>query len=273
MNKVKGFSLIEMVVALALGMLVTLAVVQLFMTNQSTFNVQRSSVEIMANGRLAMDVMAQAVRRAGYEAGSVVSAAPSFTAIPTVTTDVYDGSIITSDNYTSASSVNGVGSSDDLVLQYKPAQLPDVDCEGFGLTDPDERVTERYLLVQDTDGVPSLGCDGDDTDSTPTVLARGIENFQVLLGIDPVADDAKKVSQYLTPTAYAALSAPRPPIVSVRIGMLVRGEQSSPDTQARITDFYVLQTQIPANSLPADRRLRRVVIGTVEVRNADRLGV
>lgn len=263
MNRQKGFTLIELVVALSLGMLVTLAATQIFMTNQNTFNAQRGTVDMSANGRIALDQLARSVRQAGYGFLNTTRVA-----IPTSAAQTVQGTLVSGD---AASVVGGFGpNSDQLVVQYMAAE-GGVDCEGTAVA-RDGWVTERYFLLQDTDAVPGLACDGNDPQQVGTVLARGVENFQILLGVDSVADTYAAVTQYLTVAAYNALAGTLPPILSIRVGMLVRSEQPVPDMPAVENPIYVLQDVIQVDDLPKDRRLRRVFTSTIGINNADLTG-
>lgn len=267
MRRTQGFTLVELVLALGIGMVVTLAATQLFLTNQKTFNINRASVDVAANGRLAIDQMTRSLRRVGY-----FSTEASDTAIPTLATDSYSGAVVSAN---SATTSVGIGNSDRLVLQYRTIDPVEVDCEGTNVAfsgQYGERVTERYFLVNDTDNVPSLACDGNDANATGTVIARGIESFQILLGVDTSANRAVGVTRYMDVATYAAL-VPRPPIVAVRIGLLARSEQEMTSPPAVDTSMYVLQDEIESTDLPTDRKLRRVFVSTIQLRNADSSGV
>ena len=60
----QGFTLIELMVSLTIGLLVSLAAVNLFITNQSTFNLQKGLGDVGDNGRFALEFMAQGMRQA-----------------------------------------------------------------------------------------------------------------------------------------------------------------------------------------------------------------
>lgn len=268
MRSNQGFTLVELMVALGIGMVVTLAGMQLFLTNQKTFNINRASVDVAANGRLAIDQITRSLRRVGY-----FSMETGDTGIPTLASDTYSGAVISQN---SATTNVGIGNSDRLVLQYRTIEPTEVDCEGTNVVSVGaygERITERYILASDTDNVPSLACDGNDANTTGTIIARGIESFQILLGVDGTSNRAVGVTRYMDVTTYAAL-VPRPPIVAVRIGLLARSEQEIGNAPAVDTSMYVLQDEIKKTDLPpADRKLRRVFVSTVQLRNADSSGV
>jgi len=61
-----GFSLIELLLALALGLVVVAGVVQLFVGNSQTYAVLSGQARMQENGRFALEFIARAVRSAGY---------------------------------------------------------------------------------------------------------------------------------------------------------------------------------------------------------------
>lgn len=61
-----GMSLVEVMIALALGAFVTAGIVQLFTANQETYQVNLGQARLQENGRFAMDFLSGSVRMAGY---------------------------------------------------------------------------------------------------------------------------------------------------------------------------------------------------------------
>jgi type IV pilus assembly protein PilW len=61
-----GFSIIELMLALALGMLVVTGIVQLFLTNTVAYNIQTGQARLQENGRVSLDIITSIVRNSGY---------------------------------------------------------------------------------------------------------------------------------------------------------------------------------------------------------------
>lgn len=61
-----GFSLVELMVALALGLVVVTGIVQLFVGNSQTYNVLNGQARLQESGRFALDFISRAARSAGY---------------------------------------------------------------------------------------------------------------------------------------------------------------------------------------------------------------
>ena len=62
----KGFSMIELMLALALGVIVTWGIVQLFVGNNQTYTLLNGQARLQENARFAMDFVTRSARAAGY---------------------------------------------------------------------------------------------------------------------------------------------------------------------------------------------------------------
>lgn len=199
-------------------------------------------------------------------------------------------------------------SSDQLVIQYLPqyriekrgtgASAYDVyvagsDCEGkklefrvlpnaadaYGL----QVIVQRYFLRQDSNKASNessplaLACDagyyaktGSPTSITNygdagEIIMKRVDYFRVLLGIQNGTN-----YRYVSIADYMAMTAPRPRIVSVQLGALVRSTQSVGADSAVKADqeFKVLDQTVKANALTDPKYIRQVVSQTVAIRNA-----
>ncbi len=68
MNKrlAKGFSLIELMLALGLGVVVTAGIIQLFVGNSETYKLLNGQARMQEGGRFALDFISRSARTAGY---------------------------------------------------------------------------------------------------------------------------------------------------------------------------------------------------------------
>ncbi|MBV1907633.1 MAG: PilW family protein [Pseudomonadales bacterium] len=66
LTKQKGFSLIELMLALALGVVVTSGIVQLFVGNSQTYNLLNGQARMQENARFALDFISHSARLGGY---------------------------------------------------------------------------------------------------------------------------------------------------------------------------------------------------------------
>ena len=67
----RGVTLVELMISLVLGLLVTAAIYQIFLSNQQTYRMQRSLAQIQENGRFALEILARDIRQVGYRGVSL----------------------------------------------------------------------------------------------------------------------------------------------------------------------------------------------------------
>ena len=187
-----GFTLIELMVALVLGLLISAAALQVFYTSSVNNNRQKAGSQIQNNAVFGIDDLSKHLRRANYGAnsnatssfylnhltpqGGIVLTRPpkgtKTTGTPPDTTTVvtWVGSNLNglkkgsaalpttilsaneSDN--SASNIEGIDNSDQLTIQYQAYQDGMFTCDGEEI-DKDDYVIERYFVRNDTTVTPN----------------------------------------------------------------------------------------------------------------------
>ena len=275
-----GFTLIELMISLALGLIVSLAAAQLFVTGVSSFNLQRGLGDVNENGRFGLEFLVKNIRSAEY------ARALSSTSAPTDSAVVIDAGALPSGTAALVSNNNsinlGLGASDQLVVR---TWVPDDvntqrDCEG-NLVPAGNYMVSRYFLRADTPAgsASALACDGGfygvgaasvanfGTDASSVVLMSFVDSFQVLYGV--AAATTTLPQRYMTSAQYAALVAPRPPVVSVRVAVLVRSSESIGNLPTNATNIEILDEVVSASVQDAAGRsiLRRLFVNTVAFRN------
>lgn len=178
-KKDRGFTLVELMIALVLGLLISAAALQIFYTSSVNSRRQEASSQIQDNAIFGFSQMQQHLRRTNYGAkstsahdeffmnhltpqGGVVLTAPS--GVVTVTDPptpvswlqgnlsglVLDGEAISSDLLSSSASTRSssnlsIGASDQLTIQYQSGLDGLFDCEGSRIP-KDFYVIERYFV-------------------------------------------------------------------------------------------------------------------------------
>ena len=176
-KKDRGFTLVELMIALVLGLLISAAALQIFYTSSVNSRRQEASSQIQDNAIFGFSQMQQHLRRTNYGAkstsahdeffmnhltpqGGVVLTAPPGT--PLVSdgpknwlTDnlsglVLDGQTISSDLLSNSASTESssnlsIGASDQLTIQYQSGLDGLFDCEGSRIP-KDFYVIERYFV-------------------------------------------------------------------------------------------------------------------------------
>ena len=75
-NKESGFTLVELLIAMTIGLIILAALSSTFLMQRKAYDVQEQIVEMVQNARAAMDIMSREIRMAGYDptglAGSTI---------------------------------------------------------------------------------------------------------------------------------------------------------------------------------------------------------
>lgn len=291
MRREQGYSLVELMISMALGLIISAAATQLFLANHIATNFQRGMNDVQANGRFMIDQLMEDIRIAGLDNTAVATTAGSGVGTSLIAPIVFTagdlanlsaGSTAISSDATQTDA--GITASDQLVMQYLALE-DTVDCEGNAVA-KDRYVVARYFVREDAsnDNVPSLACDGSSHngstlatatapstagyDDNGVVLVSGVDSFQILYGIDDGTNGLAQVNRYVNAATYNALS-PKPPVLAVRLGLYLRSQERAGDAQPPTNAVQVLDTSIPAANIPDDGLLRRLFVTTVTLRNVD----
>lgn len=259
----QGFSLVELMVSLLLGSLIVVAAVELFSTNQQTFQLQRAMSEVQESGRFSLEYIARDARKIGLKDSDGNKSAGIITdnIAPLGSATHYGGS--TPD--ISEDDADLAGDNDRLSFEF----YGDLDCEGDGTVGTIQLITNIYEVRNGDE----LFCEGsNDTGTTGSALVSGVESFQVLYGIDASVDGASSREDgipFAGEYVHAGDIATDDQIVSVRIGLLVRTTQDNlPELAGQ--DFTVLDKELQAGAgVLTDQVVRRLFTTTVMLRNYD----
>lgn len=314
-----GFTLIELMVSIVLGLIITASSVQLLLTGHISFSTQKALAEIQESGNFGLRYITKDIRRTNYENIGVINdrlanggialtarSQPAFVAVSTFTeanipTNYPNNLTITNTQLSSeksrVSNVSDIGlaevKSDQLVIQYYADQAG-ADCEGNGY-EAGRYIVQRYFLRVDTNVSTTeanlalaLACEaGSYTDTSTTIkknpatstvgfgttqgeiIIRRIDHLRFLLGVSNNSGDNQfrymSISDYLNIAQY-----PRPRILSIQIGALVRSNEA-----ANVSDFvksdrvYTVLDQkvVVKNHQHSNKYIRRVVSQTIALRN------
>ena len=280
-----GFTLIELMISLVLGLLISAAVIQVYLTNTKTASTQKSGSELQEASVFGLQQLESHLRLANL--GNSVTSITDTTAgggivispknIGLEPTDTSKNLYFTRTG--GDSNITGINS-DQLTIQFKNTtgvKIPD--CESADI-DPKATVIERYFIrSSSTTGQGLLlACDaGRVTDTGITGLSAnyqsggsevilGVDQFKILLGIQTDAPSNAGLMRYLTASEYLALSGTKPPITAVKIGLIVRG--SSPVIGSDVaTSFKLLGATQPLKS-GQPKLVRTTYESTTLLRNA-----
>lgn len=214
-----GMTLVELLVALAIGLVVTLAAVSALVATRRGFNTVDASSQLRENGRYASDLIQRIVVQTGFKDPYLAMTPPSPLEIAADLAGNFSSNVT---GFNNASFNTGTGAdvttattrtagtpgygSDVLIVRYQTARTyatstsatsdgSMVDCNGQSITtvaaNRNDRMVSIFYVDVGTDGEPSLFCSQADYNGAtigvpqPGVpILSGVENFQVLYGMD-----------------------------------------------------------------------------------------
>ncbi|WP_074383617.1 PilW family protein [Acinetobacter pseudolwoffii] len=294
MNIQRGFTLIELMIALILGSLIVAASIQVFINANQSLAFQQSSANIQNSGLFGIDYIVRDLRRANIDSNSAAMTIDTLhggvvfnnTNISKVTmTNGEDVNALLTKSSIGPSNFNSL-KSDQIVIQYKNTIGSQFNCEGVKVL-PNQFVVQRYFLKEEKaaatadqyrplslrckatvytgDSVTSLDLSGDGE-----MLIPNVDHFRVLLGVardNPAKDGVMDDFLYVSPSEYIKL-IDKPQIVSIQLGILVRSPESVANG-TELTKFTVLDLENKELLTDPDKSkyLRQVITQTVALRN------
>ena len=210
-----GLTLVELMISMTVGLIVVMAATSLLISTKSGYLVQDDEVHMQDTARYAIEVISRAIRQSSFENWDVAE-------VPLVVgprVSGLDARRLTSrtDGMTvpEARSING---SDVLAVRFSGSGTGDhgdgtmTNCAGFGVAAAvsGQSIDEGqgwsiFYVGQDSTGENELYCKYRGANGwSSQAIARGVETFQVLYGVDTDLDGLP--NQYLTATAIDTLS-------------------------------------------------------------------
>lgn len=239
----KGLTLIEIMIALLLGVFLIGGVLGIFVNTRETYRVEEALSRLQENGRFAMDFIGRDLRMAGY---SFCPRASNI--IPNPLANFIAG-------------VDGAADGPDASTQDAPDSLSMMWIGGNSC--PQNLALDTVSPAYDVFTNPATGLnelrrdpDGAGGPAPPVALIEGVENMQILYGYD--TDETGRGTPEFYGVRGQVTSIAR--VVSVRVSLLLYS-----------TDQFVLDTpafvQFNGENSLTDRRVRRVFTSTFTLRN------
>lgn len=203
----RGFGLVELMVAIAIGLIMSLALSYFFLGSQKSSRVHDDSSRMQENARNALDVMGRAIRQAGYTVN-------------------YKGVKTTPFNSILASNGASATTPDSITVSYEGQVDGEIDCAGTART---SGVPLVFAFAVNA----SLQLTCTNASGVAVVVADNVENMQITYGVD-AARSGNVVSPYVDTTADFSK------VAVVKVVITMRG--SNVDTANGGADGYVRQT-------------------------------
>jgi type IV pilus assembly protein PilW len=229
-----GLTLVELLIALTIGMFLVVSISYLFSGSLQIFRVQGENARIQESGRFLMDILGRQITQAGYA---------DISANYTDTKLAFTGTPINGEHgVVAARTAERKSGSDYLVVSLDSSR----DCQGNAVAGGTVQ-NEFYLNRKDQLVCARMGGNGQ-------VLADGVETFQVQYGVD--ADGDFSVDRYYTsPPDWSQVR-------TVRVCVVVHALSSGTSSVAQHYQDCSGVTQTAP-----DTRLRRVLSATYQLRN------
>jgi len=271
MLKQKGFSLIELLIAMGLGLFMLAGIIQVTVGSRQSFDVIRAQSIIQESGRFSMSFIGRSSRAAGYlNPGDITTMnGDDYAAdlVNLVASNAYwlgqngfdEGAIVVGADSTDATLTDADTTLDSFTFRMEgdgDATRPLLDCAGVAI-DGTPGIFTRMTFYIDTND--QLRCDV--AGASSVVLVSGVEDMQVLYGVGN-ASTPNRATRYLTATQMT--SADWPYVVAMQIGLMTLSDNTPLDRMGR--DYILLDKAINSTAT-ADGRARQVFTQTIAIRS------
>ncbi len=281
----RGLSLIEVLIALMLGVFLLGGVIQIFIINRQTYRTQENLSRLQEDGRFALDLLNRYVRLAGYLSSETVYSTRYYDQKCEDRIDnvfgqrvYYKGSVPTMPPLAGTNNDSGDAKykSDTISAAFQSPRKPTTtagvtdlrlpDCLGNPVGQAgaarDTLANNRfYIATNPATQRLALYCDpvhSDGTDPTPQPLLDGVENMQVRYGRKMAGGNRAYLS------ANQVTNMREIDTIQVRLLMSTADQIN---TQPQPYTFDTDDNGIDETITPTDRRSRRVFTSTIALRN------
>jgi type IV pilus assembly protein PilW len=172
-----GFTLVELMIAVVIGLFLTGGLLTLVQAMKRTTVSQAGLSQLQDNERIAMSLMANAVQSAGYYPNPLVNSSSTFFTATAVAPLFASGQ-----SMTGASNVTARG--DSITVRYTTAGLDNV-LSCVGSTSLTQKTWTATLSIDPSSNLICVSNDG--TTTTTVQLVNGVTNLQVLYGVQTSA--------------------------------------------------------------------------------------
>lgn len=300
--RARGFSLIELMVALVISLLVLVATVSFYLMTRSTYTTIDDSSNLEERGQFALGVITRALRQTAFSppntsGGGMIQLAqsdpPMISGVDGCTSPGTPGDVESLSQTVSASCTTTMVDTANDALEVRffgsgtaaAPTVPDnsmVDCSGQGVASPtsiDLAASQRGLSIFfiQTDNTGSyLACKFRQRDSTGAATATfatqqlvpGVESLQFLYGVSVDGDAVPDVFKRATDMSTTDWQN----VYAVKVALVVRADNASADVGSGAQKFTLFGNQYTYGdgtyqATANTQMARRLFTATVQTRN------
>jgi type IV pilus assembly protein PilW len=210
----RGFTLLEIMIAMAIGLFLTGALLTIVQTNKAVFSNQNQLEQMQDSQRMAMTLMADVIQQAGY--------------FPDPTTNTLNGTLLAAGAFANSQGMTGVYNAaapgDTISVRYMTAPQDGIlNCSGLSNTNAvggaNILYVNQFAVVVPAGQQGQLQCIvTTPAGATPYTLVNGVTNLSVLYGVKTnLAAAGNNVDTYLNAGQMTAANWQN--VISVRIAL------------------------------------------------------
>ena len=197
-NRQQGFTLLEIMIAMAIGLFLVGALLTIVQSNKAVFLNQNQLVQLQDSERMAMTLMSEVIQEAGY--------------FPDPTTNTVGGTLIANGAFANSQAITGgyvaAAPGDTISVRYMTAGGDGIlNCSGVAnpVGGPNTLYVNQFNIVV-TAGVGQLVCNVTvGAVTTPYTLVNGVTNLRVYYGVKTnVAAPGNNADTYLLASQMTA---------------------------------------------------------------------
>ncbi|MFC3685608.1 PilW family protein [Hydrogenophaga luteola] len=286
----RGFSLVELMVALTIGLFLMGAVGIIYVNTSNSSRASTLESQMNEDAALALELLQQQIRLAGFS-NADNTGARRFSGRAVYGCDL--GFAATDANF-NALACNGAGTASDAIsVRYEATLLNSQDAAGDPGNCAHEGIAEwaaageggidnmrladnRYYVAADADGTPALFCQGRTGAGfgDATALIPNIEDMQVQFAVTalPVVDEVipHQVAGYVNAShdALGDTAANWSRVAAIRVCLIARSATPVPTGDNSLDDVGFYRGCNGEELTSSDRYLRRAYVTTIQLRNA-----
>ena len=254
----RGVTLIELMIAVTIGLALTIVVASLFLHSRATYGTTDDLSRMQENIRYSQDLLTRVVHHASY-----ITSPNSIKDDDSIPTGSGVISIFNNANL-ALTATDGAGTaSDRFTVRFQgsgtPADGTITDCQGNAIADNQISVN-TFSIGVGLNGGPALMCD---IGAGAVEVVPDVENMQLVFGEDTSNPRDGSAERFVSIGQVSSQNA----IIALRIALLFRTPNIQTNVVQDTTQYNLLGVTLPAFN---DTRVRRLVIMTINLRNRSR---